>query len=84
LIDFGADWCKPCEKLKPIVDEIANEYLGRAIVGTVDVGTNPETAVKYGVRNLPTILFLKNGEVVDKQVGLVPKANLVAMLNKHL
>ena len=62
----------------------SKEYDGKAIIGKVDVDSNPETAMKYGIRNIPTILFIKGGQVVDKQVGAVPKANLVAMLNKHL
>ena len=82
----------PIEKELIIVDDastdgtcdILKEYEGKAIVGKVDVDSNPETAMKYGIRNIPTILFIKGGQVVDKQVGAVPKASLVAMLNKHL
>ena len=82
----------PIEKELIIVDDastdgtcdILKEYEGKAIVGKVDVDSNPETAMKYGICNIPTILFIKGGQVVDKQVGAVPKASLVAMLNKHL
>ena len=84
LVDFWAEWCGPCRMVGPLVEEISKEYDGKAIVGKVDVDNNPETAMKYGIRNIPTILFIKNGQVVDKQVGAVPKSNLVAMLNKHL
>ncbi|MCW5907672.1 MAG: thioredoxin [Chitinophagales bacterium] len=84
VVDFWAEWCGPCKAIGPMIEEISKEYAGKAVVGKVDVDNNPETAMKYGIRNIPTILFIKNGQVVDKQVGAVPKANLVAMLNKHL
>ena len=84
LVDFWAEWCGPCKAMGPMIEEISKEFDGKAIVGKVDVDSNPETAMKYGSRNIPTILFIKNGQVVDKQVGAVPKSNLVAILNKHL
>ena len=73
LVDFWAAWCGPCRMVGPIIEEIATEYDGKAVVGKVDVDANQEFAAKYGVRNIPTVLLFKNGEVVDKQVGVAPK-----------
>ncbi|MFT7612055.1 MAG: thioredoxin 1 [Parvicellaceae bacterium] len=80
LIDFWAEWCGPCRMVGPLVDEIHTEYEGKAIVGKVNVDTNQAIAAKYGVRSIPTIIFLKNGEVVDKSVGAVPKQSLIDKL----
>jgi len=80
LVDFWAVWCGPCRMVGPIVEELATEYGDKAVIGKVDVDNNPETAAKYGIRNIPTILFFKNGEVVDKQVGAVPKQVLVGKI----
>jgi len=73
LVDFWAEWCGPCRMVGPIIDEIYDEYQGKAIIGKVDVDANQEFAAKYGVRNIPTVLVFKNGEVVDRQVGVAPK-----------
>ncbi|MBU1012286.1 MAG: thioredoxin [Bacteroidetes bacterium] len=73
IIDFWAVWCGPCRMVGPIVEEISKEYEGKAVVGKVDVDNNPGVSAKFGIRNIPTILFFKNGEIVDKQVGAVPK-----------
>lgn len=73
LVDFWAAWCGPCRMVGPIVEEIHTEYDGKAVVGKVDVDANQEFAAKYGVRNIPTVLVFKNGEVVGKQVGVAPK-----------
>ena len=81
LVDFWAAWCGPCRMVGPLVDELSNEYAETAHVGKVDVDSNQDIAAKYGVRNIPTILFFKNGEVVDKSVGAVPKAQLAEKLN---
>ena len=76
LLDFWAEWCGPCRMVGPLVEELSNEYEGKAVCGKVDVDSNPGIAAKYGIRNIPTILFFKGGEIVDKQVGAVPKSNL--------
>lgn len=84
LVDFWAEWCGPCRMVGPIVEEISKDYDGKAIVGKVNVDENPGISMKYGVRNIPTILFLKNGEVVDKSVGAVPKNILTDKLDSHI
>ena len=71
LVDFWAAWCGPCRMVGPVIDEISNEYEGKAVVGKVDVDANQEFAAKYGVRNIPTVFVFKDGEVVGSQVGVV-------------
>ena len=73
LVDFWAAWCGPCRMVGPIIDELSNEYDGKAVVVKVDVDNNQEFAAKYGVRNIPTVLLFKNGELVDRKVGVSPK-----------
>ncbi len=84
LVDFWAEWCGPCRMLTPIVDELYTEYSGKAIIGKLNVDENPEVAAKYGVRSIPTLLIFKNGELVDKQVGVVPKSTLVKKLEAQM
>jgi thioredoxin 1 len=81
LVDFWAEWCGPCRMIAPIVEEISHEFEGKAIVVKCDVDNSPGVAAKYGIRNIPTILFFKDGKVADKQVGAVPKVNFVTKLN---
>ena len=73
LVDFWAAWCGPCRMVGPIIDELSGEYDGRAVVGKVDVDSNQEFAAKYGVRNIPTVLLFKDGELIDRKVGVSPK-----------
>ena len=82
VIDFWAEWCGPCRMMSPIVDELAAAYKGRVLVGKCDVEENDELTMKYGVRNIPTIIFLKKGELVDKQVGACSKDALKAKIEK--
>ena len=84
IVDFWAEWCGPCRMVGPIVEEVGVDYEGKAIVAKVDVDSNPGITAKYGIRNIPTILFFKNGEVADKQVGAVPKSAIVAKLDALL
>jgi thioredoxin 1 len=73
LVDFWAAWCGPCRMVGPVIEEVSNEYNGKAVVGKVDVDANQEFAAKFGIRNIPTVLLFKNGEVVNRQVGVAPK-----------
>ena len=84
LVDFWAEWCGPCRMVGPVVEELAKEYDGKAVVGKVNVDNNPQVAMKYGIRSIPTILFIKNGEVVDRSVGAVPKSQLAGKLDGQL
>ncbi|MFP4525393.1 MAG: thioredoxin [Bacteroidales bacterium] len=80
IVDLWAEWCGPCKMIGPIIDEIGKEYEGKVVCAKLDVDSNPETPSKYSVRNIPTILFFKDGELKDKQVGAVPKNTLTEKL----
>ena len=84
LVDFWATWCGPCRMLGPVIEELATEYEGRLVVGKVDVDNNQEFAAKYGVRNIPTVLVFKDGEVVGRQVGVAPKKTYTDALDSLL
>ena len=84
VVDFWATWCGPCRKIGPYIEQLAEKYAGQVNVGKVDVDENDELAMRFGVRNIPTILFIKNGEVVDKQIGAAPLSMLEEKLQKLL
>ncbi len=84
VIDFWAEWCGPCRMIGPIVEELAAEFAGKAVIGKCDVEENDEITMKYGVRNIPTIVFVKGGQVVDKQVGACAKEVLKAKIEKYI
>jgi len=84
VIDFWAAWCAPCRMIAPIIEDLANDFEGKAKIGKLDVDSNQQTAIKYGVRSIPTVLILKNGQVVDTIIGAVPKAAFVEKLEAAL
>ena len=84
LVDFWATWCGPCRMIAPIVDELHEELEGKAVIGKVNVDDNSESSANYGVRNIPTLLVFKDGEVVDKLVGAVPKSQILEKLEAHM
>lgn len=84
LLDFGAEWCPPCKAMKPVLELLASDFNGKALIGKIDVDTTPLSTAKYGVRNLPTFLLFKDGKLVDRVVGAVPKSVLEQKLNSLL
>ncbi|MGB1093387.1 MAG: thioredoxin [Bacteroidia bacterium] len=84
LVDFWAEWCGPCKMIGPVVEEIHNDYAEKAVIGKLNVDENPDIAMNYGVRSIPTLLVFKNGEVVDKIVGAVPKTAITQRIDAQL
>ncbi|MBK5210690.1 MAG: thioredoxin [Flavobacteriaceae bacterium] len=84
MVDFWAAWCGPCRMVAPIMDQLTAEYADKAVIAKVDVDANQKFAAEYGVRNIPTVLVFKNGEVVEKQVGVAPKATYAQKIDAHL
>ncbi|MGB4775543.1 MAG: thioredoxin [Daejeonella sp.] len=84
LVDFWAEWCGPCRMVGPVVEELAKDFDGKAIIGKVNVDNNPGVSMKFGIRNIPALLFFKNGQIVDKQIGVAPKSVLAEKLTKQL
>jgi thioredoxin 1 len=80
IVDFWAEWCGPCRMISPIMEEISNEFSGKALVVKCDVDSSPNVSARYGIRNIPTILFFRDGKIADKQVGAVPKNTFVSKL----
>jgi len=84
LVDFWAEWCGPCRMVGPTVEELHHDYSGKTVVGKVNVDENPNISAQFGIRNIPTLLVFKNGEIVDKQVGVAPKSVLAGKLDAQL
>jgi thioredoxin 1 len=84
VVDFWAEWCGPCRMIAPIIEDLSKEYSGKAVITKCDVDSSPQVAAKFGIRNIPTVLFFKDGKIADKQVGAVPKNNFITKLNALL
>ena len=84
LVDFWAEWCGPCRRLAPTVDELATDYDGRVVVGKLNVDDNPNVATRYSIRGIPTVLLFKGGEIVEQVVGLADKSALKRLIDKHV
>ena len=84
LVDFWAAWCGPCKMLGPVIEELASDYVGKAVVAKLNVDENPKIAAQYAIRSIPSLLVFKNGKVVDQMVGAVPKNTIATKLDEHI
>jgi thioredoxin 1 len=84
LVDFWAEWCGPCKMIGPVVEELANDYDGKAVIAKLNVDENPDVTARFGIRSIPTLLVFKGGQIVDKQVGAVPKSVLAQKLEAQV
>lgn len=84
VVDFWAEWCGPCRAIGPVIEELANQYTGKVNIGKVNVDHNPNVSVNYGITSIPAILFIKDGKVVDKQIGAAPKSILEKKIQSHI
>jgi|SRR5690242_12901315 thioredoxin 1 len=84
MVDFWAEWCGPCRAIGPVVEELSHEYEGKVNIGKVNVDQNPQVSMQYGITSIPAILFIKGGQIVDKQIGAVPRSVLEKKIQAHL
>ena len=84
MVDFWASWCGPCKMLSPVIERLAEQYEGKALVGKVNVDDEPNLAMRFGVMSIPTVVFLKDGKEIDRKVGVMPEASYTAVLNQNL
>ncbi|MGD0341711.1 MAG: thioredoxin [Bacteroidales bacterium] len=84
IVDFWAEWCGPCRMIAPIIEDISKEYSDKAVIAKCDVDNSPQVSARFGIRNIPTVLFFKDGKIADKQIGAVPKSNFIKKLNAIL
>lgn len=84
VVDFWAEWCGPCRAIGPVVEDLSKEYAGKVNIGKVNVDQNPQVSMQYGITSIPAILFIKGGQIVDKQIGAVPRSVLEKKIQAHL